>query len=129
MGAGAGTDPVVRAAAPAGPRLAGDDPRLCCTLWLDEQGYVLDCCEHARWVIGYRREEVRGLHVSALLPALAGIPLLQGSSLNPRLAFKCRCSTFRAVDRDGAERDCFLFINVVGGPGGTALTMMVARLA
>lgn len=107
---------------------AGEEAVDSCRLWVDDNGQILDCCEHAPAMFGYPREELPGRPVSRLLPDLAGTELLSADAVNPRLAFRCRCSIpFRAVARDGSESSCILFVYLVILPAGPAAAVIVRR--
>jgi PAS domain S-box-containing protein len=98
-------------------------------LWVDAEGRILDCCEHAPQLFGYRNETLRGQTISLLLPELAHGELLQGDSINPRLAYRCRCATpFLSLDRDGVSHACTLFVNLVHLSTGPALALIVRRM-
>lgn len=116
-------------AAPVPPATPEEEEGLPCMLWVDAQGQILDCCEHAQAMFGYHREELKGRHISLLLPGLADTELMRAGDVNPRLGFRCRCATpFRAVRRDGGESGCTLFVNLVALPAGRALAVSVRRL-
>lgn len=95
------------------------------TLWVDRMGRILDCCEHAQAAFGYCPDELIGSHISTLVPGLAHTELLRGAQVNPRLAFRCRCATFRTLDRNGVENQSSLFVNVVGTQGRAMLAIVV----
>lgn len=101
-----------------------------CVFWVDQQGRILDCCEEVETMFGYPHAELRGQHISRLLPALSGTELLRDGAINPRLAFQCRCAKpMRAVARDGQASCCTLFLNLVSLPGGPALTIILRRVS
>lgn len=104
------SSPTERASAGVGRDSGGQ-----CTFWTDARGVILDCCEHAAAAFGHGREDLLGMPVGALLPGLADVDLLHdGAAINSRLAFKCRCSLFRAVLRDGMDVECTLSLTVLG---------------
>lgn len=71
-------------------------------LVLNEHGIIRDCCQGGEQLFGYRCSELLKLHVSILLPQLAGVPLLQDGIFNPRLDFLCHCGhRFVAQDKEG----------------------------
>ena len=77
------------------------DP-LPCTLWVNDEGYILDCCAHTQEVFGYWRDELKGQHISVLLPDLKNTSMLDESGISPALAFLCRCVTpFRGMNLAG----------------------------
>lgn len=111
---------------PATAAAPGECPGLACKFWVSEQGLILDSCAQLQSMFGYRKDELNGLPISRLLPALADTPLTRGGRINPRLAFMCRCATpFRTLDRDGGEGCCTLFVNLVTLRSGPALAVIV----
>jgi hypothetical protein len=72
------------------------------TLWVNEDGYILDCCAHTQEVFGFWCDELRGRHISMLLPDLKNTSMLDERGISPALAFLCQCVTpFRGVNRAG----------------------------
>lgn len=95
-------------------------------LWVDREGCIVDCCDHAEAMFGYRAGQLHGRHVTALLPDLAEVDLLRNGTINPELAFRCRCAApFRAAQRDGSERPCSLFVSQAVLPDGPAVRLVV----
>jgi hypothetical protein len=72
------------------------------TLWVNEDGFVLDCCAHTEEVFGFWRDELLGKHISMLLPDLKNISMIDERGVSPALAFLCQCVTpFCGVNRAG----------------------------
>lgn len=118
---------VVRTSHLAASRFTAEENEHRTTLWADEQGRIIECDEDARAAFGYSPEELAGLPVSRLFPALDEVRLLADGAVNPRLAFRCRCGPFRLIHRDGADVQCQLFVNTVCLPGGPAVALIVAQ--
>lgn len=90
-------------------------PRDLSKITLDDQGIILNCCATCENVFGYRQDELKGHHVSKLLPCLQDTELVLEDRINTRLAFLCRCaSPFQARRRDGRSFNSELFINRLG---------------
>lgn len=90
-------------------------PRGLAKITLNDQGVILDCCSTCENAFGYRQDELKGRHVSALLPSLQDTELVLEDRINSRLAFLCRCATpFQARRRDGRCFNSELFINRLG---------------
>ncbi len=90
-------------------------PRDLAKITLDDRGIILNCCSTCEKVLGYRQDELKGRHVSALLPSLQGTELVLEERINSRLAFLCHCATpFQARRRDGLCFNSELFVNRLG---------------
>ncbi len=118
---------LVRTSHHAASRFTAEESEHRTTLWVDEQGRIIECDEGARAALGYSPEELAGLPVARLFPALDEVRLLAGGAVNPRLAFRCRCGPFRLIHRDGADVECQLFVNTVCLPDGPAAALIVAQ--
>ncbi|MGA7180781.1 MAG: PAS domain-containing protein, partial [Thiobacillaceae bacterium] len=75
---------VISDAVPSQPGLA--------TLFLNDDGLIEDCSAASETVFGYPKQELRGHHVSLLLPKLEGIELVNQGQVKPRLKFLCHCA-------------------------------------
>ncbi|MGA7178687.1 MAG: PAS domain-containing protein, partial [Thiobacillaceae bacterium] len=72
------------------------------TLWVNDEGYILDCCAHTQEVFGFWRDDLRGRHISMLLPDLKNTAMLDEGGITPKLRLHCRPGTlFRGVNREG----------------------------
>lgn len=86
---------------PSPYRVSLHDP-LPSIVWVNDEGYILDCCAHTLEVFGYWRDELKGQHISILLPDLDTTALLDESGISPALQFLCQSVTpFRGMDRAG----------------------------
>ncbi len=71
-------------------------------LMVDESGKIRDGSRASEELFGYSLRDLLLLHVSALLPQLSGIELLQNGAVNPELAGLCqRGHVFWAENRYG----------------------------
>lgn len=96
---------------------------------VDEGGRVLDCSPSVVRVFGYRDAELRGRHVSVLLPRLEQTPLMLDGAVNARLAFLCHCGAlFRGSGHDGAAFACEMSLNRLGNAGSSAVRIIVRRV-
>jgi PAS domain S-box-containing protein len=81
-------------------------------LTLDDLGTIRDCSQACEQVFGYLPDELKGRHVSTLLPQLPETELVQEGRINSKLAFLCHCAiAFKARRRDGQHFLSELFIN------------------
>jgi PAS domain S-box-containing protein len=98
------------------------------TLFLDNQGVISDCSDTCENAFGYPRHELRGNHISMLLPGLEGITLIRNGQVNQRLRFICHCSaSFIARHRDGSCFSSEVFINHLNN-GSPSLKVIVRKL-
>lgn len=105
-------------AVPSQPRLA--------TLFLNDDGLIEDCSSASEPVFGYPKQELRGRHVSMLLPKLEGLELVNDGQINPRLRFLCRCAVpFLAQRRDGTKFASEVFLNQLNNE--TASVQIIVR--
>jgi len=74
---------------PATPEVVYDTPSD--ALWINEQGQILDCSGPIEEMFGYWKSELKGRHVSMLLPDLAHTQWLDHSGdTSPRLVVQSR---------------------------------------
>jgi PAS domain S-box-containing protein len=100
-----------------------------CYIWVDLLGCILDSDDNAHRFFGYRQREMKGRHISSLIPSLAETQLVEGNCINPRLAYRSRCAVpFQIVDHDGRRTLCDLFINRVRLASGPALALICVPL-
>ena len=101
---------------------------LSATLWVGLHGQIQDCDETALEILGYTRAELKGRHLSLVLPELSCTELLDDECLNARLAFRCRCGIpFRALSQDGVDHLYCVHFNVVSTSAGAALSVILAE--
>ncbi len=112
--------------APKGSNAASSLPDRATMLTLDDAGTIQECGGSCEEMFGYAQSELKGRHVSVLLPQLEGMALVQNNQANPRLSHLCRCgAAFRARRRDNESFATELFINRL--EGGRAGVLMIVR--
>lgn len=95
-------------------------------LTLNEQGMICDCNMDGMEALGYRRSDLAWQHISALVPELAGIKLMLGEKINPRLHFLSRIGyRFRLIGQGGKHMEGELFIRDMEQPGKRFLRAMI----
>lgn len=73
-------------------------------LTLSENGMIRECSRACGKCLGCSPGELLWQHVSVLLPQLAGIPLMLGGQINPRLRFLSHIGRqFELVGKSGAR--------------------------
>lgn len=108
------------------PGNAGSQPRY---IWVDLLGCVLDSDDNAHKLFGYCQRELKGRHISSLIPCLVETNLVDGNRINPQLAYRSRCAVpFQIVNHDGCRSLCDLFINRVILASGPALSLICVPL-
>ncbi len=96
-------------------------------LTLDDAGIILGCSDAGESLLGYRSEELKCAHISALIPQLEEIPLMKGNEINPRLSFLCRCGhPFRTLDRNGNLFPCELHLFELGNASRRILRIILS---
>lgn len=100
-----------------------------CYIWVDLLGCILDSDDNAHKFFGYHPRELKGRHISSLIPSLTETNLVDSNGINPRLAYRSRCAVpFQIVDHDGHRSLCDLFINRVKLASGPALSLICVPL-
>ena len=101
------------------------------TLWITQDGRILDCDEQIIEMLGYDGQEaLKGRHIAWVLPDLARIRLFDGQGVNSRLAFRCRCAIpFRGLTREGRERAFCVHLNPVSTAAGPGLAVILTGVA
>ena len=95
-------------------------------LTLDDAGMIQECDGNCEEMFGYAQSELKGRHVSVLLPQLEGMALVQNNRANPRLSHLCRCgAAFRGRRRNNESFTTELFINRL--EGGQSGVLMIVR--
>ena len=71
-------------------------------LMIDEKGKILDCSTTSESIFGYTHRELISQNVSALIPQLSEVELVQKDRPNPLLKYLCHCGhLFKAKRKDG----------------------------
>jgi hypothetical protein len=96
------------------------------TLWVSEDGFVIDCCAHTEEVFGFWRDELRGKHISTLLPDLKNISMVDERGVSPALAFLCQCVTpFCGVNRAGIGSAYSIVPHLISSSVGRGLMLIL----
>jgi PAS domain-containing protein len=97
------------------------------TLWLDDQGQILDCSGPVEEMFGYWKSELKGRHVSMLLPDLAHTEWLEHNGDNsPRLAVQsCGAIAFGGVKPAGDDGAYSEFLKLISTKAGRELTVIL----
>jgi hypothetical protein len=86
-----------------------------------------NCCAHTQEAFGFWRDDLRGQHVSILLPDLKHTSLLDDAGIHPKLRVYCRPGTaFRGVNREGIARAYALTGQLISTSVGREL-MVISR--
>lgn len=81
-------------------------------LVVDDHGMIQFCNQTCEQVFGHQGDELKGLHISTLLPQLENTALVHEDRINSRLAFLCHCAIpFQARHCDSHRFSIELFIN------------------
>jgi PAS domain S-box-containing protein len=111
--------PVIRATDDEQPVRSG-------AIWVDTDGGIQDCNGDTEAMFGYWRDELRGRHISLLLPFLSQTELTGKNGINPRLAFLCRCAmAFLGRNRDGNEREYSVFFSLISRKMGRVIKIII----
>lgn len=97
------------------------------TLSLDDQGHILDCSGPIEDMFGYWKSQLKGRHVSMLLPDLAHAEWFDHDGDNgPRLTVQSRDPAALGDRRptDG-EAACSVLLKVISNKSGRELTVML----
>jgi PAS domain S-box-containing protein len=97
------------------------------TLWLDHQGKILDCSGPIEEMFGYWKHEMKGQHISLLLPDLTHIELLDDNSDNsPRLAAQDRDAIVFGNSRpEGDDNACSVLLKLISTKAGRELAVLL----
>jgi PAS domain S-box-containing protein len=97
------------------------------TLWLNDQGQILDCSGPIEEMFGYWKSELKGRHISMLLPDIAHTALLdQNGDNSPRLVMQSRGAiAFGGMKPEGDESASSVFINLISAKTGRELTVIL----
>jgi len=96
-------------------------------LWINEQGQILDCTGLIEEMFGYWTSELKGRHVSMLLPDLAHTRWLDHNGDNsPRRAVQsCGAIAFVGVKPAGDEGAYSEFLKLISTKAGRELTVIL----
>jgi len=95
-------------------------------LMLNDNGIIRECNQACEKLFGYLSGEILWKHISTLLPQLAGIALMSGEQINPRLHFLTHIGHhFEVIGLGGIHFASQLFINEVENLGQHYLRIIV----
>lgn len=96
-------------------------------LWVDDQGQILDCSGPIEEIFGYWKNELKGQHISMLLPDLAHTELLdQDGENSPRVAAQSHDAiAFGGVKPEGDENTNSVFLHLISTKAGRALSVIL----
>lgn len=95
-------------------------------LTLNENGMIRECSKTCARCLGCTPGELLWQHVSVLLPQLAGIPLVLGGQINPRLRYLCHIGRqFELVGKSGVRLLSEVFFNDVESLGRHYLHLVI----
>ena len=116
------------AAATATAERNGNRPADWCeppALTLDADGVIVDCSDRGEVFFGYARTELSSLHVSRVLPQLAGLELLKNGEPDAYFSFLCHIGhAFEVQPRAGAAFLCGLSMVCFRNAGQTILRLI-----
>ncbi len=95
-------------------------------LILNENGMIHECSKTCVKCLGCTSSELQRQHISALLPQLAGIPLMLDGQINPRLRFLSHIGRqFELIGKSGVRLLCEVFFNDVESLGCHYLHLVI----
>jgi hypothetical protein len=95
-------------------------------LTLSENGMIRDCSKACGKCLGCPPGDLLWRHISVLLPQLAGIPLMLGGQINPRLRFLSHIGRqFEFVGISGARFLSEVFLNDIESLGRHYLHLVI----
>lgn len=101
-----------------------------CSIWLDDEGIILDCGDDLVAFSGYRWEQVIGRRIDKLLPELRQLTLLQAGEISTHLQVLCGNATpFRVVHADGHLSCCQLAMQICVSETGPVVVLTVRNSA
>lgn len=96
-------------------------------LMLTDNGIIHECNQTCEKLFGYLSREILRKHISMVLPQLAGIALMRGGKINPRLHFLTHIGHhFEAIGLGGIHFASQLFITEVDNLGKHSLRLIVS---
>lgn len=103
-----------------------DTPDNQAVLMLNDHGLIRECNQTCEKLFGYLSGEILWRHISTLLPQLAGIALMSGKQINPRLHFLTHIGHhFEVVGLGGIHFASQLFISEVENLGQHYLRLII----
>ncbi len=82
-------------------------------LTLNDNGMIRDCNKAVERLFGYPPGKLLWQHVSVVLPQLAGVTLINGGEINPRLHFLAHIGhRFEMVGLGGMRCAVMIFLNI-----------------
>jgi PAS domain S-box-containing protein len=96
-------------------------------LWVDDQGQILDCSGPIEEIFGYWKNELKGEHISMLLPDLAHTELLElDDGDGPRVAAQSHDAiAFEGVKPEGDENAYSVFLQLISAKAGRELSVIL----
>ena len=102
----------------------------CARIEIDGAGIVCACDARAETLLGAGRAEILGTHVSRFFTRFAGLGLVRAGSLDPNLAFQCRCGVvFRLERMAGAPTAARLFVSERVGADHDRVRLLIREIA
>lgn len=87
-------------------------------LTLNDNGTIRECNEAGSRIFGCPPSKLIWQHISTFLPQLAGVALMQGEQINPRLRFLSHIGhQFEVIGKGGARFACAIFLSEVENVG------------
>jgi PAS domain S-box-containing protein len=104
-----------------------NEQALQCTVRIDDNGTIQDSFGQIEEMFGYWFEELKGRHISMLLPDLANAELVVNNRVNSAILFRCHCSIpFRGVNKHGHEHKYLVYMNLLSAPqSGRRFTLSI----
>jgi hypothetical protein len=97
---------------------------------LDETGMICDCDRSACDIFRCDSSELRGHHISKLLPQFDRKALVRGTCLEPQLAHECHIGRrFDAADAAGRYLQVELFLSILNVGGSLRVSLFVQPCA
>lgn len=95
-------------------------------LMISDTGTIQECNKAFEKLFGYLSVDILCKHVSMLLPQLAGIPLMNGEEINPRLRWLSRIGhPFVAIGLGSIQFASQLFIHKIENPDQHYLRLVI----
>ncbi len=97
------------------------------TLWVDDQGQIVDCAGPIEEIFGYWKDELKGEHISMLLPDLAHTELVELDGENsPRVMGQSHDAiAFGGAKAEGDDSAYAVFLHLISTKGGRDLSVIL----